>query len=1437
MSTNIESLQIQVKSDATAAVSGLNSLSNSLSKLRSATNGGLGLTKVSEELKDLNSALKTLKKSKSAINSLDGLSRLKNVKISPTIGKNLNSIATSLQSFGKINISKGISQVNAVANALTSLSASMKGTTPSLNSMYTKLSKLSASINGVSSSAASASKGKGFLSRMMSMVGTSFSVGQALQYVIGESASYNEALNLFTQSMGQYAEEAGNYAQKVSDLLGIDMKDWMNYQGVFNTIINGFGVATADAYKMSKSLTTLGYDISSYFNIPVQDAMLKLQSGISGELEPLRRLGYDLSVARLQQEAYNLGINRSVNSMTQAEKAQLRYHAIMTQVTQSHNDLTRTLNAPANQLRILQARFISAARAIGNIFIPILNLILPYAIAAAKAIEYVASAIAAVFGFELVTPEWTSNVGAGAASVGNLADNLGGVGDSGGAAANGLNDAAKAAKKLKNATIGIDELNIISPDEPTSGTGGGGSGGGGGAGGIGGTGDLGIPLEGYEWDLNKIVDNEAMEIFEKLKKHLGNILRFATGIGAAFASWKVAKNFLKFVEKLERLLSLDIGKGKLVGFLSILSDINEFSYYLDLIGKEGASILSVGGLISQFVGMIGDSLTIMGNFKFGGAFKVIQGIGEFVVGIQDIMRNGLDWENARATIRGLSNVVLGIGIFTQNASKIGAGFMIQGLITAIYGIKDVVEAIKTGDWSDVNWSDILMGIVEFSAGLIAFSGKYSKISETLGKIKKKFGAGKELDDAADTFKKMSEKTDTIGDTTSTLDTSTGNVSPKLKGLAKNLGLGALIVGEVAVIAMGFTGAIIVLGKELEAVGKAWQPVIENQESILTGLTLGTVFLTVFGAAANALGENAGSLIVNLLLGTAILLGVGGATILFAKEITSLGNNLAKVGEAWNPVIANGDAVTSGLLNGVSYIVGFAALSGILGLLLTTPAGMAAGVAIGVGALVLLGITSATVSFVNKVADLGNAFAGRLAPALARVNAVMPSANTHFTNFTHYLKGFADNMGSFTLSMAETSLMSLVNDVVEFFTGNPIDKMADKVGDIAEDASRLVSNLNKANPFLQQAVRLLTDFQSYLKKIGYKVGDTDGNGSDITCSIDISIKLTKKNWSTVAGFIGKTTDVYVGVKLRKENFTTVEGFIGRIKTLSQKIGLKKSGWTTVKSWIGSMPTLYQKIGLSKSGWSSLSSWIGTNSARSVKINLVRNNFKSLSDFIGDSITVSVKLKNGWDEIKFKTISSKAMGGILKNGVWKDIPQYAGGTLNAGMHGSMFIAGENGAEMVGHINGQTEVLNRSQIAMAMRSAVISGMSQFVDYWRAMYSQMTVCSNGIIRAMAINTNVVNRQLAMQGVGAYEPSTGLSNMVYEDTQTKTGDNFSEEVLSKAMRTFYQEYVEPTLRDIAADTKRQADKEEQTVVQIGNRVVSDAVTTQRKANGYSFVK
>ena len=291
------------------------------------------------------------------------------------------------------------------------------------------------------------------------------------------------------------------------------------------------------------------------------------------------------------------------------------------------------------------------------------------------------------------------------------------------------------------------------------------------------------------------------------------------------------------------------------------------------------------------------------------------------------------------------------------------------------------------------------------------------------------------------------------------------------------------------------------------------------------------------------------------------------------------------------------------------------------------------------------------------------------------------------------------------------------------------------------------------------------------------------------------------------------------------WTTVKNWIGNIPTLSQAISLIKSGWTTVKNWIGNIPTLDQAITLAKSGWSTVSSWV--------------------SNFIGGPISIGVSLvKSGWNSIKeFFGLSSGgydtghgfklfANGGYVnggRSGYW-GIPAYGNGGIT---HGSLFVAGEAGTEMVGRIGGQTEVLNQSQIKLAMKSAVISGMSAFTPILSAINSNIVTCSNAVINSIITGAQVLYH--GIENVDTYDPTSTLSNTTYEDSVTAYRNGVNDENMYSSMRDFYREFVEPTLKDIAADTKRQADKEENINVQVGNRDITRAVDIQREANGYSF--
>ena len=568
MDAQVDSLQIEIEASSTTAEQGINDLASALTTLKNATKNGAGLGSVTSKLKALNKALEEIQvdtgKIASIVSAVNSLATAQKAS-------GLISTVNSLQKLGKVtqelentDLTKFAAQMTRVADAIRPLALEMDKVSKGFQAFPIRIQRLIGSNAGLASSNNALRKSylslDTILSSFTAKVGVAIFAAQRIGSVIGswitESNDYVENLNLFTVAMGEYAEEAQAYAEEVSGILGLDISDWMRNQGVFMTLATGFGVASDRAALMSKNLTQLGYDLSSFFNIPVEDAMQKLQSGISGELEPLRRLGYDLSQARLEAVALSLGIDQSVTSMTQAQKAQLRYYAIMTQVTTAQGDLARTLQAPANQLRIFQASVTQAARALGNIFIPALNAVLPYVIAFVNIVRRAAEAIASFFDFELPEIDY-SGISVGVGEIENAAS---GMEDS-------FGGAASAAKELKATILGFDQLNVMNAPTTSSGSGGGGTVSGGG-------GDFDFPLPDYSDSfLANAIESNAKEIEQQLLPVLKTVAKVALAIGGAFAAWKIGKGVITAVNTVKTVLSAIAGSGVVQTVLGKLTGI------------------------------------------------------------------------------------------------------------------------------------------------------------------------------------------------------------------------------------------------------------------------------------------------------------------------------------------------------------------------------------------------------------------------------------------------------------------------------------------------------------------------------------------------------------------------------------------------------------------------------------------------------------------------------------------------------------------------------------------------------------------------------------------------------------------------------------------------------------------------------------------------
>lgn len=515
--------------NTTAGVRGVNSVVNAIKKIPNAVSAlnGVDFYSMSGSITQLTNALAPL-----SILDISGLKSLgsafKAIGTVPDLTDKLK--AADLDSFAdscrKIStaLTPLASQLDKVGNAFAKLP-------PQLSKVVTQANRVTAANERQKKSYMSlSSQMNSFMRNMAKLVSL-----KAIATYLGNAAekfnSYYEAANLFGVSMKGMTGEASTFINKMETLLGIDPTEAMNNMATIQGLTTSFGMASDKAYVLSKNLTQLGYDLASLKNIPVAESFTKIQAAISGELEPIRRLGVDLSQARLQQELLNLGYSQSVSTLSQADKAVLRYIAIMKQTTDAQGDFARTLSSPANMIRILQAQLNSLARAVGSLLYPALKSILPPLIAAVELVKELVTGIASMMGVKVEFPDFSS-----------ASDAVGGVTD---AMDNTTKATGKAAKAFKNYIMGFDELNVIQKDNGSSG---GSSSGAGAAGNL--LGD--VDLSGYDMFKN-YVGSSVDEIKAKLEK----LLPLISGIAAGFATWAISNSVLTALEKIK-------GEGSLI---------------------------------------------------------------------------------------------------------------------------------------------------------------------------------------------------------------------------------------------------------------------------------------------------------------------------------------------------------------------------------------------------------------------------------------------------------------------------------------------------------------------------------------------------------------------------------------------------------------------------------------------------------------------------------------------------------------------------------------------------------------------------------------------------------------------------------------------------------------------------------------------------------
>lgn len=719
----IDSIKIEISASSDAAAENIKKLSEALKELKTSTSGGVrGLNTIKKQLDGLKTALSGADNSGTKLSEIArGLKALSEVQKSSGLSSTINALKKLpdiSSQLSRMDMDKFAQSIKKATAALSPLAAEMEKVSKGFAAFPIRIQKIIQSNSGLTASNKKAadsfnSVGKFSLKSIANLTLFGFginAVADVLSGFITNINAYVENMNLFSVSMGEYYSEAMEYAELVQSKLGIDISEWTRNQGIFMSMAKGFGLANDQAYNLSKGLTELSYDISSFFNISLDavgdGAFAKVQSGISGELEPLRRLGYALDEATLQQVAYDHGVNQSIRTMTQAQKAIIRYTAIVEQSARMGviGDMAKTLESPANALRILHMEFKSLSRAIGSIFIPALVKIIPVVQAVVEVLTEFAQALAKLFGFKMT--DWSYSDWEG---MGNAIDFGAGAADD---MADGMSDAAAAAKKLKDYTLGIDELNIIKPDT--------------GAGASGGSGAVGGAGWEKDWDLDSVWDESVLKNItrqvDELKEKVKDILPIIGLVSAGFLAWKLGPSLLGNLG----LLASGLKKAYVNALMlkNALIGANKSSKLPALVGfvpAVYAPIEKLAKLLTSGVFKNGLGAAIMGA---GGASlaSCIAAIAATVSGIALLGAGLLDTvTKSKLFQHGIAGIIEIIGDFTKP---------IVNLVSSVFpdfefGWKGINEALENATGGFIRVSDLaitLGGLLLFGPAGLAIEG-------------------------------------------------------------------------------------------------------------------------------------------------------------------------------------------------------------------------------------------------------------------------------------------------------------------------------------------------------------------------------------------------------------------------------------------------------------------------------------------------------------------------------------------------------------------------------------------------------------------------------------------------------------------------------------------------------------------------------------------
>ncbi len=472
---------------------------------------------------------------------------------------------------------------------------------------------------------------------------------------ITRAMNYIEDENLFQVSMKKWADSTRDWSKQVQDSVGVSAAWLRKYSGVMANMTASMGLAQDQAVQLGRGVALLSNDIASFYNISAESAFEKIQSAMAGMPRPLQELGIMVRDSEVKQTAYANGIARTGEELNTQQKALATYLAILQRTSNAQGDLARTINSPANQMRMLKTSIIDLGVAIGTMFQPLLSVVLPVLNAIVIAATRAFQALASLFGIEFDASAYAddfTDISTGVESVGDAADNSGGK-----------------VKKLAKQLAAFDEMNTLNKNEDSSG---GGSGGGGG-------GSVSLPK--IDWDklysggFDKVT-NKALEMadkiyraFEKLGKKLNNTFKKIDWAKISAGLNEVWEALKPFGER--------IGAGLEWFYDNVLEPLVVWAANNLL----PAALHAIAGAIN-LIGAIIDACAPTFTWLFDNFLRPIaEFTGGIIVGVLQGIGDMLNWiAQQQAVVELIKNIALTIGIMVAAWE---AYQLIAGIVTGI----------------------------------------------------------------------------------------------------------------------------------------------------------------------------------------------------------------------------------------------------------------------------------------------------------------------------------------------------------------------------------------------------------------------------------------------------------------------------------------------------------------------------------------------------------------------------------------------------------------------------------------------------------------------------------------------------------------------------------------------------------------------------------